>query len=499
MQHKLYYSTRASSTSDPGPLAVCADASSKNPLERLRVTPLTERGARAALLQELDLTWSEWEERYQPTPAERCLAEELGVGQSTVMLAAVQNPGLSALDAASQVLPSVRALRSAGIGAQDAWFLVSKRWQLLAQPAALSRWLDFLGVYGMQPRDCQNFLLRSQPSFLAATTLYQAGQVVTFLKGLGLKDDMLAARVLCVWPELLGRDVDAQLRPVVTFLMSLGLEVAGVGRAVVLWPEILLKDVEGQLAPWVAYLRGLGCTTAQVAEVVCLCPHLLGFKPEEVFGGVLAALSDVGISAADVRDMVSASLAFLITPSASAAVRAAVDCLQQQGFTKEQIRAMALTRPELLAVKPHDLDRSLRFVRETIGGDNGTVLSCPLLLAKPLGQVLGPRYSFIQKQGLAHKYTKRDVVAGGADRTDGASGSGSDGSASSSGNSTGGFEFYKLLMAEDDAWCASLGLSVNEYQGFKLVWDEEYSLQLHQEAASEFQAELKKLGIYEGI
>lgn len=161
-------------------------------------------------------------------------------------------------------------------------------------------------------RDCQNFLLRSQPSFLAATTLYQvgggqagdggraggeaeagsrvhglrderrgclvrelapctpayalpaspdhtartarpyqhththrrrtplpaapqAGQVVTFLKGLGLKDDMLAARVLCVWPELLGRDVDAQLRPVVTFLMSLGLEVAGVGRAVVLW------------------------------------------------------------------------------------------------------------------------------------------------------------------------------------------------------------------------------------------------------------------------
>lgn len=165
-------------------------------------------------------------------------------------------------------------------------------------------------------------------------------------------------------------------------------------------PEILLKDVEGQLAPWVAYLRGLGCTTAQVracaggrlragvcvrvwegdtrgpshppvfgfglllgwfsqvsyrrysshpplpaphttrrqvAEVVCLCPHLLGFKPEEVFGGVLAALSDVGISAADVRDMVSASLAFLITPSASAAVRAAVDCLQQQGFTKEQV------------------------------------------------------------------------------------------------------------------------------------------------------------------
>ncbi|KAG2440484.1 hypothetical protein HYH02_010363 [Chlamydomonas schloesseri] len=482
------------------------EANSKNPLERLRVTPLTERAARAALLQELDLTWSEWEEQYQPTPAEKVLAEELGVGQSAVMLAAVQNPGLSSLDATGQVLPSVRALRSAGIGAQDSWFLLSKRWQLMAEPAVLSRWLDFLSVYGMQPRDCQNFLLRSQPSFLVATTLYQAGQVVGFLKGLGLKDDLLASRVLCVWPELLGRDVESQLRPVVGFLMSLGLEVAGVGRVVVLWPEILLKDVEGQLRPWVAYLRGLGCTTSQVADVVCLCPHLLGFKPEEVFGGVLAALADVGIGPEDVRDMVSASLAFLITPSASAAVRAAVDCLQQQGFSKEQIRSMALARPELLAVKPHDLSRSLRFVREVVGGDNATVLSCPLLLAKPLGQVLGPRYSFIQKQGLAHKYMRNESVTGSSSSSVGGDDGGSMGradseassSSGSSSSSTGGFEFYKLLVAEDNDWCASMGLSVNEYQGFKLVWDEEYSLQLHQEAANEFQAELKKLGIYEG-
>ncbi len=33
---------------------------------------------------------SEWEERYTPTPAEVCLSRELGVPQSTVMLAAVQ-------------------------------------------------------------------------------------------------------------------------------------------------------------------------------------------------------------------------------------------------------------------------------------------------------------------------------------------------------------------------------------------------------------------------
>ncbi|EFJ44804.1 hypothetical protein VOLCADRAFT_94950 [Volvox carteri f. nagariensis] len=447
-----------------------AQSSSKNPLEQLRIT--TDPRRRSELLLELDSCWSECEERYVPSPAEDCLAKELGVGQSTVMLAAVQNPGLSSLDATSQVLPSLRALRSAGLSPQDVWFLAAKKHQLLAEPATLSRWLDFLLVYGMQPRDVQNFLLRSTPALMYGTTLYQAGAVVSFLKSLGLKDDLLASRVLCVWPELLGRDVEGQLRPVVTFLMSLGLEVAAVGRVVVMWPEVLLRSVEGQLAPWVTYLRELGCSTTQVGDVIGLCPHLLGFKPEEVFGDVLRALGDLaGICREDVRQMLSSSVAFLIAPSASAGVRAALECLLRHGFDKEQVREMVLARPELLAAKPHDLERSLKFVYHTVGGNNSTVLSCPLLLTKPLGQVLGPRYSFIQKQGLAHKYA------------------GADGST---------FEFYKLLVAEDAQWCASLGLSVNEYQGFKLVWDEEYSLKLHQEAASEFQEELKKLGIYEG-
>lgn len=520
----------------------------ENPLEKLRVTKDTMK--RSALLRELDSTWSEWEERYTPTPAEVCLSRELGVPQSTVMLAAVQNPGLSSLDAGSQVQPAVRALLAAGVSAQDAWFVLSKKWALMEHPAVLSRWLDFLSVYGMAPRDCQNFLLRAPPQLMTGeTTLFQAGAVVSFLKSLGPKDDLLASRVLCVWPELLARDVEAQLRPVVNYLMSLGLEVADVGRVVVLWPEVLLKSVEGHLQPWVGYLRGLGCTTSQVADVVCLCPHLLGFPPEEVFGGVLRSLASIGVGPEEVRAMVSSSLAFLISPSASAGVRAAVDCLLANGFSTEEVRSMVLARPELLAAKPHELERCLRFVYGTVGGDRDTVLRCPLLLARPLGQVLGPRYSFVQKHGLAHRYIAKEASAAAnttttasstssqtptslspateeqtsspsssssssaapsasspasstspADSITSSSGTNTTTTTTSTASSSGSaFEFYPLLLAEDDQWCASLGLSINEYQGFKLVWDEEYSLQLHQEAANEFQAELKKLGIYEGM
>lgn len=45
------------------------------------------------------------------------------------------------------------------------------------------------------------------------------------LQGLGISDAYLAARVLCIFPSVLGCDVGGQLRPVIGWLMSLGLEV----------------------------------------------------------------------------------------------------------------------------------------------------------------------------------------------------------------------------------------------------------------------------------
>lgn len=43
-----------------------------------------------------------------------------------------------------------------------------------------------------------------------------------------------------------------------------------------------------------------------------------------------------------------------------------------------------------------------------------------------------------------------------------------------------------------------LGGSVNEYEGFRSAFEEEYTASLSAAAAREFQDELRKLGIYEG-
>jgi hypothetical protein len=57
-------------------------------------------------------------------------------------------------------------------------------------------------------------------------------QVVSFLKSLSIKDEVIGARVLCLRPELLLRDVEAQLQPLATQLLNLGLEARDIGHMV---------------------------------------------------------------------------------------------------------------------------------------------------------------------------------------------------------------------------------------------------------------------------
>ena len=57
-------------------------------------------------------------------------------------------------------------------------------------PGALERWLAFLSVYGLTTRELLNFLTHASRDLLETCTLWQAGQVVQYLKMLGVKDQV---------------------------------------------------------------------------------------------------------------------------------------------------------------------------------------------------------------------------------------------------------------------------------------------------------------------
>lgn len=168
--------TVTSNSSPTGNPAVALPPGS-NPLELLRVT--RDVRTRAALMGEVmrDGNMSRYSAVYDPSPAEAVLAQELGQWPYNVMLFAVANPSLAALDVAKQLRPSLLSLRAAGLDQGDAWFLVTKRLELLANPLPLQRWLDLLSAHGLGSRELSNFLLRMPESLLCDTTQAQALQV----------------------------------------------------------------------------------------------------------------------------------------------------------------------------------------------------------------------------------------------------------------------------------------------------------------------------------
>lgn len=86
-------------------------------------------------------------------------------------------------------------------------------------------------------------------------------------------------------------------------------------------------------------------------------------------------------------------------------------------------------------------------------------------------QVIGPRHSFLVKKDLLERAA---VLASGV------------------------LDFSKLLEPTDAEFCEAIGASINEYEGHRNMFEEEYTNRLSEESAMEFQQELKKLGIYEG-
>ncbi|MEW5304087.1 MAG: hypothetical protein WDW36_006721 [Sanguina aurantia] len=530
-----------------------------NPLEQLRSTH--DPVERSRLLQELDSCWRECSESYKPCAVELCLISELGVAQDAAMMLCTSSPHVAQLSVPLQVLPSLTALKAAQLDVADIFFLVSKKPALLLGDAeCLTRWLDFLGGYGLGSKQLQGFLWAAPASLLAETSLLEAGRVLAFLKSLGIPAEFLSARVLCTRPALLARSVDTQLQPVVSALLRLGLSAGSVSSIVCRWPELLLRTSD-EISAFSSYLTSLGCSAVSAGEVLFACPHLLAFPAAEVYRPRLDALhSQLGMGEADVRAMLKTSISLLIQQG-----ELPLGALLDSGLSQSQVRSLLLACPDVLSQREADLARKLAFVRDTLREDVGAVVQWPGLLSLSLALVVGPRQGYMKKLGLGgipassqqgqqpaavldpgvsgtgssldpdprsasrdqessqpssangEGSTAMDVVpdvgaAGGGGRSggtergsssSGTSGEGAD-AAQSQGVLTGterGFDFGKLFSLPDDdvAWVDSVGGSVNEYTSFKKRWEDGYDANLYADAAQEFQAELKRLGVYEGL
>jgi mTERF domain-containing protein len=235
------------------------------------------------------------------------------------------------------------------------------------------------------------------------------------------------------------------------------------------YPELLLRSAEGEVAPFVAHLRALGCLTSQVAAILFQHPHLLQFTPEVAFGARLAALQALGIGPGELEPMVRQCSRFL---TVKGGIEAPLAALRGRGLGDGAIRAMVQRCPQVLAAGEGTLEASMRYLEGVGVADVAAfVAERPYVLASPLLQALGPRYSFVIAEAkLVAALTGSDGV----------------------------LDWFSLVSGPDEVLCELLGASPNEFAAFKAQWEADFGEQLSRDAAREFQDELRKLGIYEG-
>jgi hypothetical protein len=152
-----------------------------------------------------------------------------------------------------------------------------------------------------------------------------------------------------VSPGILLKDPEADLQPVASYLMSLGISPTQLQQLACLRPELLAAPVDDALRPFVAHVKSLGGSAAQAGEILLAAPAAAlrpggggdggdggGGGP---FAARLAALAAAGIGPGGVAGMLAKGETRFLTEKG--APREALAALAELGFNPDQVRRRA--------------------------------------------------------------------------------------------------------------------------------------------------------------
>eukprot|EP00803_Ostreobium_quekettii_P006920 evm.model.scf_318.5 EVM.evm.TU.scf_318.5 scf_318:20717-26165(+) len=214
--------------------------------------------------------------------------------------------------------------------------------ELLVAP--LASWVDFLTSYGVVRREVLGLLDRA-PGAVAGNSILGAGRAILRMKGLGLTDRAIASQVLPRWPELLARDAEAEMGPVIDRLGEL-------------LPDQRF-DVEERLGPTLAFLeQGVGLDEAEVRQVAAACLSVLLCDAERCLKPKVAFLASLGLDAGEVKAVFTAN-------------------------------------PQIVEFTDSNLRRKWHFLVHKMDGGTADVLSFPAYFSKSLLREIGPRHGYV--------------------------------------------------------------------------------------------------------
>lgn len=292
--------------------------------------------------------------------------------------------------------------------------------QLLAEDLAAK--VEFLTAFGFEQPAIQE-LLRSSPEAFYNSNIFQAGELLLFLRqtlqlpedavmrnfkwaavlGPGATQESMQAVVaalqehlatavnssssstpdllphLQAFPEVLGWDVAADLMPKLRFFEGLGQPGQELLRGTLWEPDSSwlpgLRSWSYSVAPKLALLRDVLGSEHEAQHLILQCPTVLKLPIETKLQPVLGALTTLGLTGGQVADLLRSC-------------------------------------PQLMAQSKDGIVSRVNFLTDAIGGTPDDLLTYPGYALLSLSDVIGPRYYFLARQpGWLDAFSEPDTGA----------------------------------------------------------------------------------------
>ncbi|MED6199591.1 hypothetical protein PIB30_077336 [Stylosanthes scabra] len=144
---------------------------------------------------------------------------------------------------------------------------------------------------------------------LRSTPLSTLKSVEQCLSSMGIHRSAMG-RILDMLPELLNRDPDMDLYPILDFLLNdVGIPYPDVRKSILRCPRLLISSVEEQLKPTLKFLMKLGFTGSN--SITCQNTVLLVSSVEGTLAPKIEFLKSLGLSELEVNYMIVRSPALL--------------------------------------------------------------------------------------------------------------------------------------------------------------------------------------------
>ncbi|KAH7433272.1 hypothetical protein KP509_07G062300 [Ceratopteris richardii] len=258
--------------------------------------------------------------------------------------------------------------------------------------------VEFLRTLGVKASHLPGVLARWPQLFQYECD--QLAMVEEFLKGLGLSQKEIGAFVR-KHPEILGQDVEKDLKPTVNFLKDLGLPVIDVKKLVTRHPVLILEGAEKSLSPLIEYLVSIGVKRSHVGALLVRRPMLVASDVKKDLWPVGDYLKKLNASADDI-DKIITSFPHLFRYDLGQDFQPAVLQLESLGVDPIFMGKLLRRHPQLLNNRLNFESKTnfllnLGLERKDLGK---VIYNAPQLLGLSVDDKMQPAIEFLESLGI---------------------------------------------------------------------------------------------------